>query len=82
MNGNRANKGIRLAHWNAGSAHLANKMHEIEQVVSDHHPHLLGISESNYKKMHDIEILINSILCCRKERKMAHNSHMKTKLNH
>ena len=30
-------------------------MHEIEQVVSDHHPHLLGISESNHKRVHDIE---------------------------
>ena len=25
-NGNRANRGIKLAHWNAGSAHLHNKM--------------------------------------------------------
>jgi hypothetical protein len=30
-------------------------MHEIEQVVSVHHPHLLGISESNHKKIHDID---------------------------
>ena len=30
-------------------------MHEIEQVVSVHHPHLLGISESNHKRVHDIE---------------------------
>ena len=37
-NGNRQNRGIKLAHWNAGSAHLVNKMHEIEQVVSDNHP--------------------------------------------
>ena len=45
----------RVSHWNAGSAHLRNKMHEIEQDVSDHHPHLLGISESNHKQVHDIE---------------------------
>ena len=55
INGNRDSKGVRLAHWNAGSAHLKNKLHDIEQVVSEHHPHLLGISESNHKKIHDIE---------------------------
>ena len=44
-----------LAHWNAGSAHLVNKMHEIEQVVSDCHPHLLGISEANLKRNHQLE---------------------------
>ena len=54
INSNRDSKGVRLAHWNAGSAHLKNKLHDIEQVVSDHHPHLLGISESNYKKIHDM----------------------------
>ena len=54
-NGNRQNRGIKLAHWNAGSAHLVNKMHEIEQVVAEHNPHLLGISESNFKRVHDIE---------------------------
>ena len=55
INGNRDSKGIRLAHWNAGSAHLKNKIHEIEQVVSDHHPHLLGFSEANHRRVHDIE---------------------------
>ena len=54
-NGNRQNRGMKLAHWNAGSAHLKNKMHEIEQVVSENHPHLLGISEANFKRGHDVE---------------------------
>jgi hypothetical protein len=49
ITGNRQNRGIKLAHWNAGSAHLANKMMEIEQVVSTNKPHLLGISEANLK---------------------------------
>ena len=44
--GNRQNTGIKLAHWNAGSAHLANKMNEIEQVVSSNTPHIVGISEA------------------------------------
>ena len=30
-------------------------MHEIEQVVSDNHPHLLGISEANLKRDHNID---------------------------
>ena len=55
INGNRHSRGIKLAHWNAGSAHLKNKMHEIEQVVSEYHPHVLGISESNLKKTHDLD---------------------------
>ena len=53
INGNRHNRGIKLAHWNAGSAHLPNKMCEIEQVISESHPHVLGISEANLKNDHD-----------------------------
>ena len=53
--GNRSNRGIKLAHWNAGSAHLHNKMDEIEQVVADLHPHVLGISEANFKSEHSID---------------------------
>ena len=44
--GNR-NRGIKLVHWNAGSAHLENKMLELEKVVEDFHPHVFGISEGN-----------------------------------
>ena len=53
--GNRCNRGIKLAHWNAGSAHLHNKMDELEQVVSNLHPHVLGISEANFKRGHSLE---------------------------
>ena len=55
INGNRANRGIKLAHWNAGSAHLCNKSTELEQVVSGLHPHVLGISEAKFKKGHNLE---------------------------
>ena len=55
LNGNRESRGIRLAHWNAGSAHLQNKMTQLELAVADHHPHILGVSEANYKQGHDIE---------------------------
>ena len=30
-------------------------MNEIEQVVSDNKPHLLGISEANLKSVHDLQ---------------------------
>ena len=53
--GNRSNRGIKIAHWNAGSAHLQNKMNEDESVIADIHPHILGVSEANFKKGHSIE---------------------------
>ena len=46
-NGNRKKNGIRIYHLNKGSSFLANGMHEIENVIIKHRPHLLGISESN-----------------------------------
>ena len=55
INGNRESRGIRLAHWNAGSAHLHNKMTQLELAVADHRPHLLGISEANFRQGHDLE---------------------------
>ena len=55
ITGNRYNRGIKLAHWNAGSAHLNNKMDELESVIADLHPHILGISEANFKKDHLLE---------------------------
>jgi hypothetical protein len=53
--GNRRNRGIKLAHWNAGSAHLYNKMDELEQVVADLHPHDLGVSEASFKFEHFLD---------------------------
>ena len=55
ITGNRSNRGIKLAHWNAGSAHLYNKMDELQEVVADLHPHVLGISEANFRKTHTLE---------------------------
>ena len=53
--GNRNNRGMKLSHWNAGNAYLENKTNEIENLISDHHPHLLGISEANLHKDHCID---------------------------
>ena len=52
--GNRINRGIKLSHWNAGSAHLPNKLGEIENVISHHQPHIFGISEANFLKKHNV----------------------------
>ena len=46
-NGNRKNQGIKIAHWNKGSAFLQNKMPEIRNIISGLHPHIIGISEAN-----------------------------------
>ena len=51
--GNR-NRGIKMIHWNAGSAHLENKFVEVESTIRDMRPHIFGISEANFKKNHDI----------------------------
>ena len=48
--GNRSNRGIKIAHWNAGSAHLHNKMDDLESVIADFKPHILGVSEANFKR--------------------------------
>ena len=53
--GNRSNKGIKLAHWNAGSAYLHNKVDELVEVVADLHPHVLGVSEANFKREHSLD---------------------------
>ena len=50
--GNKSNRGIKLSHWNAGSAHLENKISEIENLICDFHPHLIGISEANLHRSH------------------------------
>ena len=53
--GNRSNKGIKLAHWNAGSAYLHNKVDDLVEVVADLHPHVLGVSEANFKREHSLD---------------------------
>ena len=52
---NRSNRGIKIAHWNAGSAHLHNKMDDLESVIADFKPHILGVSEANFKREHSLD---------------------------
>ena len=54
-NGNRRQHGIKIAHFNKGPAYLYNKIHEVENIVNDLHPHILGLSEANLLANHDLE---------------------------
>ena len=42
-NGNRKHSGIRIYHFNKGNSHLNNRMHEIENIISSHRPHVLSV---------------------------------------
>ena len=55
VNGNGKNQGIRISHFNKGGSYLGNRVHEIENVINNHHPHILGISEANFFKDHDVD---------------------------
>ena len=44
---------MKICHWNKGGSYLQNKMPEIRNVVSDLHPHILGVSEANLLLHHD-----------------------------
>ena len=59
VNGNRGHRGhgIRLAHWNKGPSFLQNSHSDIETVISDHKPHLIGLSEANLKSTHDLSLV-------------------------
>jgi hypothetical protein len=54
-NGNRQTRGIKIAHFNKGSGHLATKKHEIENAIAGFHPHIFGISEANLFRNHDLQ---------------------------
>ena len=56
-NGNRASRGIKIAHWNLGSAELQNKMCEIEAAVEKVKPGIFGISEANLSKNTDLNLV-------------------------
>ena len=53
--GNRQTRGMKIAHFNKGSGYLVSKKHEIENLVSGLHPHVLGISEANLMKNQDYD---------------------------
>ena len=53
--GNKQAGGIRIAHLIKGKGYLVSKKFEVEKLLSDLHPHVLGISEADYFKNHDID---------------------------
>ena len=55
--GNRNGGGIKLCHWNKGSSFLKNSTSEIEQIIAEYKPHILGISESNFLHYHSLEVV-------------------------
>ena len=55
--GNRHKTGLRLGHINMGGGYLCNKVNELERIVSQEKPHVLGISEAQFKKSHDLDDL-------------------------
>ena len=48
--GNKKKQGLRLCHWNKSNSSICSKMPEIQNIVSQYKPHLLGISEANCNK--------------------------------
>ena len=51
----RMRNGKKMCHWNKGSAFVENNMGDIESIISEYKPHLLGLSEANFKKTHDLD---------------------------
>ena len=54
INGNRKERGIKILHWNKGPSYLENKYDEVEAIIENHKPHVLGLSESNLRADHDL----------------------------
>ena len=44
---------MKIVHFNKGPSYLINAMPDVESIVSEYKPHILGLSESNFKKSHD-----------------------------
>ena len=52
--GNKREHGIKIVHWNKGPSLLENKRNDIEALVQKHRPHILGLSEANLFRNHDL----------------------------
>ena len=50
--GNKTEKGVRIIHWNKGPSYLINKKDEIECLIEQEKPHILGLSEANLHTEH------------------------------
>ena len=52
--GNRRERGLKILHWNKEPSFLQTKHQEVETIIAGHKPHILGLSEANLWKDHDI----------------------------
>ena len=52
--GNKKKNGLKIMHWNLGAKYLHNNLENIESVINSYKPDILGISESNFLKKHDL----------------------------
>ena len=59
IHGNRGQRGhgIKILHWNKGPSFLQNKHQDIETIIAGHTPHVLGLSEANFKTDHDASLV-------------------------
>ena len=46
---------MKLCHWNKGPAYLENSIPEIEHIIAEYKPHILGISEANHHAHHSLD---------------------------
>ena len=53
--GNRRSNGIKLCQWNAGAGYLSNKQPELKNIIGGYKPHVVGVSESYFKKGQDLQ---------------------------
>ena len=55
--GNRGyrGKGINCLYWNKGPTFLGNKQSDIETIIKDHNPHVLGLGEANFLREHNLD---------------------------
>ena len=49
-----------MAHWNKGSGFLTNSHTDIETILANHQPHIIGLSEANLKSTHDLSTVQHS----------------------
>ena len=57
MQGNRGQRGrgITCLYWNKGPSLLTNKQADIQSIIADHKPHILGLGEANFKHGQDLD---------------------------
>ena len=54
LNGNRTRgKGIKMMEWNKGSSYLENKIPEIETMINQYKPQVMGLCEANLRRLTD-----------------------------